>query len=147
MPLRKLEKSAQIIADGFYDEAIPTSRRQDEVGRLQNHFKEMQESLSTRVGEMQHLSNTLKERGEALQATYEQTKAADRMKTNFLHNMSDQMMKPVSDIYTGAMTISEHSNDLTEKETNRLVDDIQQKGEKVISILNNLIAESEKITN
>ena len=147
LPLQKLEKSAQHIADGFYDETIPSSKRQDEVGRLQSHFGEMQRSLSTRMGEMQHLADTLKERGEILQAAYEQTEAADRMKTNFLHNMSDQMMTPVSGIYKGAMIISNRYKELTEEETNSLVDDIQSQGGKVTSILNNMIAESEKITN
>lgn len=147
LPLRKLEKSAKQIADGFYDETIPYSRRLDEVGRLQNDFREMQRSLSTRVGEMQHLADTLKERNEELQATYEQTKAADLMKTNFLHNMSDQMITPVKAIHKGAIAISNHNKDLSEEEINHLAEKIQQKGEKVTSILNSLIAESEKITN
>ncbi len=147
LPLRKLEKSAKHIAEGFYDETIPYSRRLDEVGRLQNDFREMQKSLSTRVGEMQHLADTLKGRNEELQATYEQTKAADLMKTNFLHNMSDQMITPVKDIHKGAIAISNHNKELSEEEVNHLVRKIQHKGEKVTSILNNLIAESEKITN
>lgn len=147
LPLRKLEKSAQHIAEGNYDEIIPNSRRQDEVGRLQSHFKDMQQSLSTRFSELQHLSATLEERGKVLQATYEQTQAADRMKINFLHNMSDQMKPPVSDIYNSAMTISKHCNELTEEETNSLVDKIQLQGGKVTSLLNQVISESEKLTN
>lgn len=147
LPLRKLEKSARHIAEGNYDETIPSSRRQDEIGRLQTHFSEMQKSLSTRVGEMQHLSDTLKERGETLQAAYEKTKAADRMKTNFLHNMSDEMMNPVSVIHKTAIAFSNKFSELTEEESTRLVDEIQHQGGKITSILNNMISESEKITN
>ena len=145
MPLRKLEKSAQRIAEGNYDEPIRHSRRRDEVGRLQNHFLEMQLSLATRMGEMEQLSETLKERGEELQATYEQAQAAERMKTNFLYNMSDQMMSPVEGIRKRVQTISDPSKQLTEEDTNQLVDGIQQRGEKVTALLNQLIAESEKI--
>jgi HAMP domain-containing protein len=145
MPLRKLEKSAQRIAEGNYDEPIRHSRRRDEVGRLQNHFLEMQLSLATRMGEMEQLSETLKERGEELQATYEQAQAAERMKTNFLYNMSDQMMAPVDGIRKRVLTISDPSKQLTEEDTNQLVDGIQQRGEKVTALLNQLIAESEKI--
>ena len=144
LPLRKLEKSAQHIAEGNYDEPIRYSRRRDEVGRLQNHFREMQQSLATRMGEMEQLSETLKERGEELQATYEQAQAAERLKTNFLYNMSDQMMAPVDGIRKRVLTISDPSKQLTE-ETNQLVDGIQQRGEKVTALLNQLIAESEKI--
>ena len=145
LPLRKLEKSAQHIAEGDYDEPIRYSRRRDEVGRLQNHFREMQQSLATRMGEMKQLSETLKERGEELQATYEQAQAAERMKTNFLYNMSDQMMSPVDGIRKRVQTISEADKQLTEEETDQLVDDIQQRGDKVTALLNQLIAESEKI--
>ena len=145
LPLRKLEKSAQHIAEGNYDEPIRYSRRRDEVGRLQNHFREMQQSLATRMGEMEQLSETLKERGEELQATYEQAQAAERLKTNFLYNMSDQMMAPVDGIRKRVLTISDPSKQLTEEETNQLVDGIQQRGEKVTALLNQLIAESEKI--
>ena len=145
LPLRKLEKSAQHIAEGNYDEPIRYSRRRDEVGRLQNHFREMQQSLATRMGEMEQLSETLKERGEELQATYEQAQAAERLKTNFLYNMSDQMVAPVDGIRKRVLTISDPSKQLTEEETNQLVDGIQQRGEKVTALLNQLIAESEKI--
>ena len=145
LPLRKLEKSAQHIAEGDYDKPIRYSRRRDEVGRLQNHFREMQQSLATRMGEMKQLSETLKERGEELQATYEQAQAAERMKTNFLYNMSDQMMSPVDGIRKRVQTLSNTNGKQTEKETTQLVDGIQQRGEKVTALLNQLITESERI--
>ena len=145
LPLRTLERSAQRIAEGDYQESIQYSRRQDEVGRLQNHFREMQQSLATRMGEMSQLTATLKQRGEELQTTYEQAQAAERMKTNFLYNMSDQMMSPVDGIRQRVLTISQSDNQLTEEETCQLVDGIQLRGEKVTALLNQLIAESEKI--
>jgi methyl-accepting chemotaxis protein len=145
IPIRQLAKSAQRIADGQYDEPIPDIRQVDEVGILQKHFQQLQRSLTTRVGELQHASELLKERGEVLQATYEQAQAADRMKTNFLYNMSDQMMGPVSDITDRVMKISNHANELSDEECNRLVDDIQQRGGTITALLNQLITESEKI--
>ena len=56
LPLRQLGKTAQLIAEGHYDETIPESKNQDEVGRLQNHFHEMQQSLAVHMGELQQLS-------------------------------------------------------------------------------------------
>ena len=146
-PLMTLVESAQRIAEGEYNEPISHSRRRDEVGRLQNHFREMQQSLSTRMGEMEQLSETLKERGDELQATYEQAQAAERMKTNFLYNMSDQMMAPVDGIRQRVLAISDRGEKLTGKETGQLVEEIQQRGEKVTTLLNQLISESEKIMN
>ena len=145
LPLRQLERSARRIAEGHYDEPIPDCRKQDEVGLLQRHFQKMQQSLSTRMGEMQQLSATLQERGEELQATYEKAQAADRMKTNFLYNMSDQMMAPIGDIYQKVNTISDRGRELTEEDIDRLVDSIQKQGGKVTALLNQLIKDSESI--
>lgn len=145
LPLRKLEHSARRITEGDFDKPIQHSRRRDEVGRLQNYFREMQQSLATRMGEMQQLTEVLQQRGEALQATYEQAQAAERMKTNFLYNMSDQMMSPVDGIRQRVLSISDHSEGLTGNEVSLLVEGIQQRGEKVTALLNQLIAESEKI--
>lgn len=145
LPLRRLGESAQLIAEGHYDEPIPESRQQDEVGRLQNHFHAMQQSLAAHMGEMQHLTDTLKERGEVLQAAYEQAQGADRIKTNFLYNMSDQMMAPVKTILQSVKTISSNSDGLTDEDTNKMVDEIMRCGEKVTALLNQLIADSEKL--
>lgn len=145
VPLRQLAVSAQRIAGGSYDNPIPDIPKQDEIGRLNRHFQNMQQSLAMRMGEMQRASNVLKQRGEELQATYEQAQAGDRMKTNFLYNMSDQMMAPVSDITQRVMTISNSANELSEEETNRLVDEIHDRGGMVTALLNQLITDSEKI--
>lgn len=145
IPLRNLEQSAQCMADGDYGKSIRLSRRQDEVGRLQNHFHEMQKSLAVRMGEMEQLTQTLNERGEELQNTYKQAQAAERMKTNFLNNMSDQMKSPVEAIRQSVLAISNHDKNLTEEETSLLVEGIRQRGEKVTALLNQLIADSEKI--
>lgn len=145
VPLRQLEKSAHAIAEGSYDESITVGRRQDEIGRLQKHFQQMQQSLATRVGEMQRASDLLQERGEVLQDAYEQAQAGDRMKINFLYNMSDQMMSPVSGINERVKTISDHTSELSEEETSRLVDEILQRGNTITALLNQLITESEKI--
>ncbi len=144
VPLHLLEESAKRIAEGDYNEVIPDTHRTDEVGRLQKHFQQMQQSLSTNVGEMNWLSDQLKERGEVLQAAYEQVQSADRMKTNFLYNMSNKMMSPASGIFTGVSTICAHYEDLTEEEITKLADDIQQRGGKITDLLNQLITDSEK---
>ena len=80
-----------------------------------------------------------------MQAAYEQAQVADRMKTNFLYNMSDQMMSPVSGIVADVTTINDHYGELTEEDINRVVDNIQLKGGKITALLNQLIADSEKI--
>lgn len=144
LPLRQLSKSAQRISEGEYDVPIPEFLQQDEIGHLQRHFTGMRQSLVTHMNEMERLSKTLQERGEVLQAAYEQAQVADEMKTNFLYNMSNQMTTPVKKINQSVMTICDQYNDLTEEETTTQADEIQHQGEKITALLNQLIADSEK---
>jgi methyl-accepting chemotaxis protein/sigma-B regulation protein RsbU (phosphoserine phosphatase) len=155
LPLRKLAVSAQRITEGNYEEIDNESmegdrtseiviRRQDEIGRLQSHFVEMRRSLSTRMGEMQRLTDMLNERGEVLRAAYELAQAGESMKINFLYNMSDQMMSPVSGIKKSVDTLCNRYNKLTEEDVNRLVEDVRRRGDKVTELLNQLIKDSEK---
>ena len=67
------------------------------------------------------------------------------MKTNFLYNMSDQMMAPVQGILKSVKTISLRNSELTEEDTNKMVNEIIHHGEKVTGLLNQLIADSENL--
>ena len=141
LPLRMLARSAQRIADGHYDEPIPDSRQQDEVGRLQNHFKNMQQSLAVQVGELQRSTAELNEQGEILHAAYEQAKEADRVKTAFLHNMTNQMTKPMAAISADVEKLVE--DDRWKPESAPVVDDIQQQGGAITELLDNLLEDSQ----
>ena len=142
--LRLLTQSAQHIAEGNYDEPIPDTRHIDEIGRLQRHFQEMQQSLSTRIGEMAQLTTTLEERGATLQATYDRAQEANRMKVNFLSNMTNQMTSRVRNITTSVKTICSRYDDLTEEGTQEITDQILHEGEKITDLLNQLIINAEK---
>ena len=108
-PLLMLTKSAQRIAKGHYDEPITDSRQEDEIGRLQQNFRHMQQSLAAQVAELEGLTATLKEHGKSLEATLKQTQKADRMKTAFLHNMTNQMIAPSDAIVNAVDALSEGS--------------------------------------
>ena len=164
LPLHKLAVSARRIAEGHYEEETgggsqesgdgsqetrdgsqeTVIRRQDEIGRLQSHFVEMRRSLSTRMGEMQRLTDMLNERGEVLRSAYELTQAGESMKINFLYNMSDQMTSPVSGIRKSVDTLCNRYSSLTEEDVNRLVEEVRKRGDKVTDLLNQLIKDSEK---
>ena len=57
------------------------------------------------------------------------------------------MMAPIGDIFKSVKTISDRRNELTEEDTDKLVDEIQDRGDKVTALLNQLIKDSEKIMN
>jgi methyl-accepting chemotaxis protein/sigma-B regulation protein RsbU (phosphoserine phosphatase) len=146
LPLRLLTKSAQHIAEGNYNEVIPDSHQYDEIGRLQNHFQQMQQSLATNIGELEELSVTLDKRGKELHDAYEQAQRAERLKTVFLHNMTDQMLGPANVISTNVNTLCNLEEDAEQKDTKQLVDDIQKQGKTIAELLNNLLNLSEEET-
>ena len=134
-----LTTKAQHIAAGHFNEAIPDSKHIDEVGRLQDNFQIMQRSLATKIDELEKLKTTLYERCDELRVTYDKAKKADRMKTAFLHNMTNQMMAPAS-------AIEEDVNQLCEKSTQDapvLIADIQKNGKAITELLKNLISMSD----
>lgn len=136
-PLLMLTASAQRIAKGKYNELIPDSRQADEVGRLQDNFQKMQQSLSTSIGELEQLKTTLQQHGEDLNVAYNQAQKADRMKTAFLHNMTNQMIGPAEAI---DRDVSALCNDkVGNQDISQLSDDIQQKGNTIAELLDNLI--------
>ena len=132
-PLIMLAGKAQRIAEGHYDEIIPDSRHSDELGRLQHNFGLMQKSLAANIGELEQLTTTLQLRGEGLRATYNETKKADRMKTAFLHNMTNHMIEPAYAIDRAVEKMR------AGKVNQQTANDIQQNGNTIAELLNDLI--------
>ena len=144
MPLTMLTEQAQRIADGNMDEPIPNSRREDEIGRLQDNFKLMQQSLATNIGELDQLTNQLKEHGKELSIAYREAQKADRMKTAFLHNMTNQMIEPAESISKDVNTLCDRNRKTEGQDIKCLADDIQKNGNAIAELLKNLINMSDE---
>ena len=143
-PLLMLTAQAQHIAKGHLDEPIPDSRREDEIGRLQCNFKLMQQSLATNIGELEQLTTELKKHGEELSIAYKRAQKADRMKTAFLHNMTNQMLEPSEAINKDVDALCDPNRKADQLETARLVSDIQQNGNTIADLLKNMINMSDE---
>jgi len=147
-PLIMLTEKAQIIANGKYDEPIPDSHQVDEIGCLQDNFQLMQRSLATHIGELEQLTVTLKKHGEGLRVAYNEAQKADRLKTAFLHNMTNHMMGPAEAIFNDVEELCKlcHGNydNPSVSSTTSLADDIQQNGNEITELLNNLISLSDE---
>ena len=144
MPLTMLTEQAQRIADGNMDEPIPNSRREDEIGRLQDNFKLMQQSLATNIGELDQLTNQLKEHGKELSIAYREAQKADRIKTAFLHNMTNQMIEPAESISKDVNTLCDRNRKTEGQDIKCLADDIQKNGNAIAELLKNLINMSDE---
>jgi len=139
VPLSLLTASAKRIAEGHFDEPVPDSHRNDEIGRLQVHFRQMQEALGIHVAELERLSDTLQQQGERLRETYTQAQEADRVKTSFLHHVTDQMQAPVGVINKDVHELCEHCRDLKPEEADRLVESLQTQSKTITELLDDLL--------
>lgn len=143
-PLKMLTEHTERIAKGDYSTPIPDSPNIDEIGTLQENFQSMQKSLAVNIGELNELNAAIKERSEELQAAYKEAKKADRMKTVFLHNMTNQMIEPAYAIADDVSVLCNYDKEAEGKEISQLVGNIQQNGNAIAQLLNNLITVSEK---
>ena len=144
LPLRMLTKSAQRIAEGDYNDPIPDSRQEDEIGQLQEQFQQMQQSLATHVNELNRLRASLQIQGEELRTAYERAQEADKLKTAFLHHMTNQMIAPSQTILTSVDTLCLQWNDMSKEEAAKVVDSIQKDSQTITDLLGGMLERSEK---
>ena len=145
-PLNLLSNSAKRIAEGEYNEDIPETHRRDELGRLQDNFRQMQQKLATHVNELEQVKGTLNERGERLRETYRMAKEADRMKTAVLNNMTNRMITPANAIENDVDLLHHSFKKISQEEADDMTDSILKHGENITELLNQLITVSESDT-
>lgn len=138
-PLRKLTKRAQEIADGNLEKKIPPTNRQDEIGMFQQHFKQMQERLATKISKQEQLTATLEERRETLRKTYEQTQEANRVKFSFLENMTNQMIAPTEAISKSVDTLCDNYQSISQQEADREVKTINRQSEAILELVDRML--------
>lgn len=138
-PLLMLTDSAQRIADGNYHEKIPATTREDEVGQLQDHLQRVQESLAKHIDHLENLSSTLKERHEELAKAYHQAQQADRMKTQFLHNMTNQMVDPSNQITVNVTALHNLYKAGSMEDVQPVIDNIVEQNKVMVDLLNDML--------
>lgn len=121
-PLYKLTGKLQRIAEGHYDEQISHSHYKDVVGRMQNSFAQMQESLSRHVNDIQQMNTEAARRNEELVRTSELAKEADRQKSLFIQNVSHQIRTPLNIIMGFAQVLKESKGGLSKEEAKSITD-------------------------
>lgn len=95
-PLNRLLDQAQRIAAGDYSVVIPRSKRLDVVGRMQNSFAMMQESINRHVSDIQQINEGWVQRNEELHRARQLIVESDRQKTIFIQNVTHQIRTPLN---------------------------------------------------
>jgi methyl-accepting chemotaxis protein len=133
-----LTHSAQRIAEGDYSEIVPATDRDDEIGHLQNRFHKMQRSLQMQVNELEQETLELNHDSDILRASLGKTEEADRMRTSFLHYMTNQMALPSESIDRSVTTLCNNYHDITKAEIEKQVSNIEHKSETIVELLDHM---------
>ena len=121
-PLSQLLAQSQIIAQGNYDEHISHTERRDVVGRLQNSFATMQESLNRHVTDISHAAEEAGLRNEELVKTTKMAEEADRQKTIFIQDVTHQIRTPLNIIMGFAQVLRNSNGEIPHDEVKKIVD-------------------------
>ena len=109
-PLRQLDEQANRIAEGHFDESLPPSPRHDSVGRLQNSFIRMQQSLAQSVSDIRHVNEELEQHNDELAAATQLKQDTNRRKAAFIQDMYHEIRTPLNIIagFTQVLAASLH---------------------------------------
>ena len=141
-PLHWLADSAQSIANGNLDTPIPDAHHEHEAGRLQNSLAKMQQAQNAYMTEMQQKQVTLSKQNVELKAAYAKVQAYEVKKTNFVHDMTAQMAKPVERLCQEAETICRDAASMTREEMAQRQAVIMQDSETITQLLDKLMKET-----
>lgn len=95
-PLHELLALSRMMINGQYDKMIPHTRREDAIGRLQNSFASMQESLHFHMGSIRYAAEVSQRRNEELVQANRLAEEAVRQKTSFIQNVTHQIRTPLN---------------------------------------------------
>ena len=73
-----------------------------------------------------------------LRASYERIEESDKMKTSFLHYITNQMALPSETIDRSVTTLCNNYQDLSKDEIDNQVDSIERKSEALVELLNHM---------
>ena len=96
LPLNQLLSISQKLADGHHEEIIPTSDRQDVIGRLQNSFATMQRSIQDQMSSIRETTEETMSRNEELVHAMKLVERAVKQKSLFIQNVSHQIRTPLN---------------------------------------------------
>jgi methyl-accepting chemotaxis protein len=118
---------------------VEESHRTDEVGYVQNTFRQMQLSISQHIDHITNLTDVLRQRNDDLKLAYEQAREADRMKDAVIINMSDRMEQSVKAIHATVGDFREHIAEMDADECRHMAEKIGTHTETTTELLGNLL--------
>ena len=132
-PINLLVDKTQAIAAGDMEVHIPTSQREDVIGRLQNSFATMLQRLNFHMGSVRYTSEQTRLRNEELERATRMVEEADKQKTTFIQNVTHQIRTPLNIIMGFAQVLRDTSADMLSKEELKSITDTMSHNSKLLN--------------
>ena len=115
-PINMLIATTRKMADGQYDETIPTTNDKNVIGRLQNCFAMMQQSLNERMSSLRQHVDDLRLHNEELMRARQQTEEIIKRKNQYICHLTQQMRMPLNVITGFADILGDSTNTISGEE-------------------------------
>ena len=132
-PLNELLSKTQSITAGNTEIHIPRSNREDVVGRLQNSFCTMLQSLNFHLGSIRYTSDQTQSRNEELAKATRLAEEAERQKTAFIQNVSHQIRTPLNIIMGFSQVLSDAGYEGMQEEEMKSITDMMDYNSKLLN--------------
>lgn len=143
-PLQTLLAKTQTIASGNMEVHIPHSTRKDALGRLQNSFAAMLQSLNFHMGSIRYVAEQARHRNEELVQATRMVREAEQQKTAFIQNVSHQIRTPLNIIMGFAQVLSDTSESpLTREEMKNITGTMTHNSQLLVRLVSMLFDSSD----
>ena len=136
-PVIKLTKQTTDIAEGHFDSQIAPSTRINEVGKLQNSFHTMQQSIASHVAELETARSETERKNKELTVAKTLAEESDRKKTAFVQDMFHQIHTPLNIISGFAQVLRDGHSLMSEKDLDDVTREIKLNGQTISNIIDN----------
>ncbi len=136
-PVITLTKQTTDIAEGHFDSQIAPSTRIDEVGKLQNSFHTMQQSIASHVAELEAARSETERKNKELMVAKTLAEESDRKKTAFVQDMFHQIRTPLNIISGFAQVLRDGHSLMSEKDLDDVTREIKLNGQTISNIIDN----------
>ena len=141
-PLGHLERQICHIADGHFDIVIPRSRRTDVVGRLQNSFLAMQESLAQHIHHLEDMNVEAELHNTELARANMMAEEAAKRQTAFLQDVLHQIRTPLNIMMGFVQVLRDDYTMIPKEEMVEIVHTLQHNATTITRIVDMLMVSS-----
>lgn len=143
-PVNELVSQSRHISGGYFDDFMPRSTRQDVVGRLQNSFVDMQQSIASHVSNLQQVNQTIEQRNSELSHAKGLVAAAEARKSAFIQDVLHQVRTPLNVIQGFVQVLRDSYGMIPADETNRILETMQHHSITITRMVTMLVSAAGK---